>query len=777
MRVRADRDLTPRNRDDGGTAGKRRPWRPARTRSAPPAAGPRRLPEAETAVLPLASAAPAGPCGVRRVGNAWLVHPAAGPDRQSLLFAAGLAADPEYTLVVVDLPPYAPLDGVEEALARDVPAGPAGLRVVFGRTPAQGAAPTGRRLARRLGQPVVVPDGIVRPSAGGALFIGADRGRGWVRCAPGGESRFLSRRFPRPAWDGWLPDRPGPVGPSAVAEPLGAGVWVRPVREDADQQRHRGRLAARLRRRDDAPTVVLGSPGAPEPPAEDVAHFWRSLPGHPPAAPRFVLYGTVPAPGSRPFGETLAALTGEPVHVCNGFPTGDPRIGRDGGEEVLLLTRDGTPARPVFAREFLHLPPEPGSVSHAPLATDHRWPLGHLPMLRQGLYRGGPGVVLEVLPWGLWVRPAVEPAHADEVRAAPADPQHALILCDDSAVEDLPRLRGLAQDVLHRLPAEDGLLVRVVTADRPWGTPGGRPRALPAGPAAAPSRALPAAPPAPPAERPAPPPPADPVPAAPPPPAAPVPAAPPRGAGTGTPKDTAVVALALQHEPGLGGLLPPDIVLAGLLAVRLRLTVSALRAGREPEPYGSGEPPDIDPETLAALALLPVHQGVVALRAELDAAELRRYRTGRTATAHRVCAGSLSGVPGVPGNTDVLVHSLTGRRTALLEPELPDRVLFTPGTRFEVLGVAGPAGGRAAVLLAEAPPPGLCTAGATRREVARRLAVMARLWRADERNGVVRPRDPDPFALPPRPDRPASPVPGPGRSAEPRPVALSGRYR
>ncbi|MFJ3671206.1 hypothetical protein ACIPSE_32575 [Streptomyces sp. NPDC090106] len=721
--------------NDQGGGGRRRPWRPARSRPAAPG----------TVVLDTApsAAADAGPFGVRRVGDAWLVHPAAGPDRQSLLFAAGLAADPEYTLVVVDLPPYAPLDGVEDALARQVPAGYAGLRVVFGRTPGQGAAPAGRDLARRLGLPVVVPDGVLRPSAGGTLFIGADRGRGWVRCTPQGETRFVSRRFPRPAWDAWLPDRPRPVGPSTVAEPLGAGVWLRPVREDAAQHRHRGRLAARLRHRDDAPTVVLGSPGTPLPAAEDVARFWHGLPGHLPAAPRFVLYGAAPEPGDRPFGETLAALTGEPVHVCNGFPTGDPRTGRDAREEMLLLTTDGTdgadatPGRPVFAREFLHLPPRPGAggAPPAPLATDHRWPLGHLPMLRQGLYRGGRDAVLEVLPWGLWIRPADEPAHADDVRAAPADPQHAQILCDDSATADLPLLRRLAEDVVRRLPPEDGLLVRVVTADRPWGAPHA---AVPD-----PETDL-----------------GDHV----------LPVEPERESG-GTPKDTAVVARALQYEPGLGGLLPPDTVLAGLLAVRLRLTVAAWWAEREPDEPGCEEPPPADPATFAALGLLPVYDGACALRAALDPAALRRYRPGATATAHHLFAASLTGMPGAPGGTDVVVHSITGRRTALLEPELPDRVLFTPGTRFAVLGVRtpAPADGRAVLLLGEVPPPGHCGNGGTGAETARRLMSALRLWRADERAGVVRSRDLDPFARPPEPDG-LPPAPA-------RPTVLSGRYR
>ncbi|MFF7361466.1 hypothetical protein [Streptomyces sp. NPDC008125] len=674
------------------------------------------------------------------MGNAWLVHPAAGPDRQSLLFAAGLAPDPEYALVVVDLPPGAPLDSVEEALARAVPAGPHGLRVVFGRTPARGAAPAGRRLARRLGRHVVVPDGVLRPSAGGTLFIGADRGRGWALCTPEGEVHHVSRRFPRPAWDAGLPGRPLPVGPAAVAEPVAAGVWLRPVREDAAQNRHRGLLAARLRCRADAPTVVIGAPGAPEPAAEDLARFWRNLPEG--IAPRVLAYGSGRGLGTPPLGRRLAALTGEAVHVYNGFPAGDPLVGRGLSDEVLFLAPDGTPGRPVRAREFLHLPPEPEGPPHPAFATDHRWPLDHLPMLRQGLHHGGSGAVLEVLPWGLWIRPSAEPADADAVRGAPAHPGHELILCDDGVPPLLPRLRQLADDVLGRLSSRGGPPVRVVSAGRPWRPAAGIPR--PRVPAAAPALAAPAlaalAPPA-----------AGQGPG--------LPAAPPAGRpgpAPGSPADAAVVDLALRREPGLGGVLPPETVRAGLAAVRTRFTVRARPGGEESGRAHASAPPTADPPAPAALALLPAYAGVVALRADLAPEAVQRYREHGFATAYDVCAASLTGTPGRPGNTDILIRSTTGRRTALLEPEQPDRVLFPPGTRFEVLQVRARPDGRAVVLMGELPPAGFCGAGATGEAALRELVAALRIWRQDEESGMVRGPARDPFATPPTPDGPGA---------------------
>ncbi|MET8949003.1 hypothetical protein ABZX30_37195 [Streptomyces sp. NPDC004542] len=747
--------MSPRSGDGGTAVGRKRPWLPSRTRSAAPAELP---------------AVPAAGLTVRPVGGAWLVHPATGPDRRSLLFAAGLAADPEYAVVVVDLPPEAALDAVEDAVARAVPSGPRGLRLVFGRPPARGPAAAGRRLAEGVGQDVVVPDGVLLPSAGGALFIAADRGRGWVLCTPEGQDRYVSRRFPRPAWDGTLPDSPWPVGKDCVAEPVGAGVWVRPACEDTARHHQRRYLAARLRCRDDAATVVIGAPAAAEPVPQDIARLWRELPEDVRATVRVVPYGDGirAACGDRSVGDTLAALTGEPVHVYNGFPTSDPVVGRAPLDEVLFLEPDGTTGRPVFSREYLHLPPEPGGPGHPPLAVDHRWPLDHLPMLRRGLYRSGSGAALEVLPWGLWIRPVAEPPYAHEVRAALPDPHHELILCDDSVPEALPRLQRLAEDVVRRLPPETGLLVRVLTADRPWRVPAACAAAQAPQPEAGQQPGTTASEPvvgelpsdageSPPEEagsstrEPA--------------------NHPPTGAGS--PKDAALVALALQRSPALGGDRPPAAVLAGLLAARLQLTVHGRRAAGEGG-EADGEPAPPTAQALEGLAMLPVHDGVVTLRTELGEDGARWYAAHRQVVEHGVCAASLTGNPGRAGDADIVIRSVTGRRTALLEPESPDRVLFPPDTRFEVLDVRVRRGERTVVMMRELPlssfPP-----DDPGRTAVRELEEALRTWRFDEEAGLVRDGTPDPFMRAPGLGYP-DPAPEPS-GAGILPVALSERFR
>jgi hypothetical protein len=58
------------------------------------------------------------------------------------------------------------------------------------------------------------------------------------------------------------------------------------------------------------------------------------------------------------------------------------------------------------------------------------------------------------------------------------------------------------------------------------------------------------------------------------------------------------------------------------------------------------------------------------------------------------------------GDTDVLVWSMTGRRTALLEPDggerVDDRIVYLPGTSFKVLDLRAPsADARGAILVRE----------------------------------------------------------------------------
>jgi hypothetical protein len=87
------------------------------------------------------------------------------------------------------------------------------------------------------------------------------------------------------------------------------------------------------------------------------------------------------------------------------------------------------------------------------------------------------------------------------------------------------------------------------------------------------------------------------------------------------------------------------------------------------------------------------------LRVSLSEAEVAWYAAQRTITEEGSFAATFSGNPGRRGNTDILVLSTEGRRTALLETGDPDWVLFLPGARFAVLRVDP--GDRNVVLLRE----------------------------------------------------------------------------
>jgi hypothetical protein len=157
----------------------------------------------------------------------------------------------------------------------------------------------------------------------------------------------------------------------------------------------------------------------------------------------------------------------------------------------------------------------------------------------------------------------------------------------------------------------------------------------------------------------------------------------------------------LSESPGLhtGPRNSASDALTDLAAVRLYLTGAtasidaAIRAG------AAGPHVPLARCAAGGLRRLPSYRGPATLRATLSPAEYAWYREGRVVREHSFLA-ALSGVRrGLPGNTDVLVWSLTARRTSMLVPDIPDRVLFAPGTGFKVLSSVD--GARPVVMLRE----------------------------------------------------------------------------
>ncbi|MCZ1007837.1 hypothetical protein O1L68_14995 [Streptomyces lydicus] len=215
--------------------------------------------------------------------------------------------------------------------------------------------------------------------------------------------------------------------------------------------------------------------------------------------------------------------------------------------------------------------------------------------------------------------------------------------------------------------------------------------------------------------------------------------------------------------------------------------------------YLSGSTPDIDAAIRSAVAgphvplarcatagmrRLPSYRGGAILRATLSDAERAWYEEGRLVTEHSFLAALSALRRGLPGNTDVLFWSMTARRTGLLAPEIPDRLLFTPGTRFKVLRSVD--GDRPAVLLRELAASEVDEAGNLREErvpldeiALKGLDQLHALWKQAEQDTEVPAGDPlpdehaDAFRSAPgllqsQPDRPAGPRP-PAASNGPRP--------
>ncbi|MCA1217013.1 hypothetical protein [Streptomyces sp. 8L] len=171
----------------------------------------------------------------------------------------------------------------------------------------------------------------------------------------------------------------------------------------------------------------------------------------------------------------------------------------------------------------------------------------------------------------------------------------------------------------------------------------------------------------------------------------------------GAPYDTAAafVSRVLSEAPGLhsGPRRPVGDALTDLAAVRLYLTGSTAAMDAAIRAATTGPHVPLARCVASGLRRLPSHRGGAVLRAALSPAERAWYREGSVVVERSFLAALSALRPALPGDTDILLWSLTARRTALVVPELPDRLLFTPGTRFKVLRAVG--GDRPAVLMRE----------------------------------------------------------------------------
>ncbi|MFE6742659.1 hypothetical protein [Streptomyces tubercidicus] len=384
----------------------------------------------------------------RSVGNALLVHPRGFVDGRALTFSERLAADPQHTLVVLDLPAR-PQDAVWETVARALDRRGPSFRLVSLRGTRDDVKRAAQWLADRLERIVLAPDGAVMPAAGGALFVPAHHGSGWLRYRPNRPSAPDSRRFPKPQWEFSVPDRPRPTGTGGTIEPLPGGVWIRGTWQEPADDTHRRRLVDLLAGHPHLLAVALGSPGTSALPLEEVAAFWRDLPSSARPLVRFVPYGPVAVPDGTPLGQALADLLGQRIAVHSGIPVDGPE---GSSPEIRTLLGDGSLGWRPYAEEFGFTPrTQTGGRPMPPVPLNTRVPLGSIPAVGPGVYRYTSDAVLEVVQSGLWVRPPTEPRDGHTVRCAPAHPPSPAILYDETDPASVDRMRSLADALLRGL--------------------------------------------------------------------------------------------------------------------------------------------------------------------------------------------------------------------------------------------------------------------------------------------------------------------------------------
>jgi hypothetical protein len=165
----------------------------------------------------------------------------------------------------------------------------------------------------------------------------------------------------------------------------------------------------------------------------------------------------------------------------------------------------------------------------------------------------------------------------------------------------------------------------------------------------------------------------------------------------------------LSEHPGMqaGDSRSRDDVLADSVAVRLYLSHrgAAIDAGLRSGTNGPHVP--LARCAVSGLTRLPSHRGATIFSMSPSPQEWQLYRDRRLVTEWGFVNALTAPCARQQGEVDVLLWSMTARRTNLLEPEgderTTDRVLFVPGTSFKLLDMAEPTpeGKRGFILMRE----------------------------------------------------------------------------
>ncbi|MEU7528266.1 hypothetical protein AB0A74_21230 [Saccharothrix sp. NPDC042600] len=378
-------------------------------------------------------------------GATLVVGPPQGPGQAATALARSLPVDRGRTVVVIDFPP-----GDESAFWPAVAAALKGrgpVRLMTSHAGTMRPTAPAQWLCEQLQAEVVAADGAVTTVPGAAFVVGNGGYGSWLRFLPGGSPMPMGRRFPVPQWEAVDPNSPWPTGEVGVSEPIPAGLWLRAQRTPFDPAAPDARAVVTLPCRDNVLTVVVGGPGQPPIPVEEVCRLLGGLSSAARSRVRLVWYG------GEHQGQAVADQLGEPIALYSGLPVAALR----NGAAVVAVNPRGQQTWRPYVTEVSYTP------GGGPSVSGYRVPVPGLVERGPGVFDLGGGVVLEVVPSGLWVRDAED--NGPEVRALPVDPEWARLTVGSPGKTTAGAVAVAGASLVERLEPEVRRLLKVVFCD------------------------------------------------------------------------------------------------------------------------------------------------------------------------------------------------------------------------------------------------------------------------------------------------------------------------
>ncbi|MFI6095515.1 hypothetical protein ACIA8G_08185 [Lentzea sp. NPDC051213] len=390
------------------------------------------------------------PFAANFVGATLVVSAPEGPSQAATGLARTLPVDRGRTVVVVDFPGGDQSTFWPHVVTALAGRGPIRLAVSHAGT-MRPTAPA-QWLAEQVQAEVVAPDGVLTTVPGAAFVVGTQGYGSWVRFQPNASPMPFGRRFPVPQWEAMDPNSPWPTGEIGISEPIPAGLWLRAQQPPFDPSAQDSRPIVALPCRDNVLTVVVGGPGQSAIPTDEVCRLLTALPQAARSRVRLVPYGIDTA-----LGQLVSDQLNEPIAMFTGLPVGNLRTG---GPAVIAVDPRGQQTWRPFVTEVQCSPHE-----SVPAVSGYRAPVQGLAEVSPGVFGLGDGVVLEVVPSGLWVRESDEPYNAAEVRSQPVDPEWARLTVGTPGRTTPGAVAVHGAALVERLEPEVRKLLRVVFCD------------------------------------------------------------------------------------------------------------------------------------------------------------------------------------------------------------------------------------------------------------------------------------------------------------------------